>query len=156
MTSDDLRLIPGARVLVADDHERHVELLDGYLSAVGHDCLHAYDGEEALRRLRSDAPELLLLEIGTVGVRESILQKRGSLTPEEYEEIKKHPLIGETLCAALRCADDIGPVIRYHQERWDGQGYPDGLKGEQIPLLARVMAVADGYAALTSERPYRS
>src|SRR5207248_4030100 len=91
-----------------------------------------------------------------VGVRESILQKRGSLTAEEYEEIKKHPLIGETLCAALRCADEVGPVIRYHQERWDGQGYPDGLRGEQIPLLARVMAVADGYAALTSERPYRS
>ena len=64
MTSDDLRLIPGARVLVADDHERHVELLDGYLSAVGHDCLHAYDGEEALRRLRSDGPELLLLDVG--------------------------------------------------------------------------------------------
>jgi putative two-component system response regulator len=289
MTSDDLRLIPGARVLVADDHEQHVELLDGYLTAVGHDCLPAYDGEEALRRLRSDAPELLLIdvgmprlngyqvcervkrhqslrqvpvilmledgsmeeklrgievgaddfltkpfnklelltrvkslvrvkrlndqvdqseaaiyqlarvieekdefrqfhservgslatrlaqalgltreeqhclrtaaalqEIGTVGVRESILQKRGSLTPEEYEEIKKHPLIGETLCAALRCAEEVGPVIRYHQERWDGQGYPDGLKGEQIPALARVMAVADGYAALTSERPYRS
>jgi putative two-component system response regulator len=288
MTSDDLRLIPGARVLVADDHERHVELLDGYLSAVGHDCLHAYNGEEALVRARSDAPELLLLdvgmprlngyqvcerikrhpslrqipvilmledgamedklrgvevgaddflikpfnklelltrvkslvrvkrlndqldqseaaiyqlarvleqkdefrqhhservaaysvrlaqalelpreeqgylrtaaalqEVGIVGVRESILQKPERLTNAEYEEIKRHPVIGENLCAALRCADEVGPVIRYHQERWDGEGYPDGLRGEQIPLLARVMAVADAYTALTAVRPYR-
>jgi putative two-component system response regulator len=97
-----------------------------------------------------------LHDIGTVGVRESILQKRGSLTEEEYEEIKRHPVIGERLCAALRCGDDVAPLVRYHQERWDGQGYPDGLRGEQIPLLARVMSVADAYAALTSERPYRS
>jgi putative two-component system response regulator len=288
MTSDDLRLIPGARVLVADDHEQHVELMDSYLSAVGHDCLHAYDGEEALRRVRSDAPELLVLDvgmprlngfqvcervkrhptmrqipvilmlddgameeklrgievgaddflikpfnklelltrvkslvrvkrlndqldqseaviytlarvieekdefrqhhserlaslatllgqalelppdeietlrvaaalqnIGTVGVKESILQKRGSLTEAEYTEIKQHPVIGERICAALRCADEVGPLIRYHQERWDGQGYPDGLRGEQIPLLARVMAVADAYLALTADRAYR-
>src|SRR5436190_5499463 len=245
MTCDDLRLIPGARVLVADDHEQYVELLDGYLSAVGHDCLHAYDGEEALRRVRSDAPELLVLDvgmprlngfqvcerikrhptlrqvpvilmmdegtmeeklrgievgaddfltkpfnklelltrvkslvrgkrlndqldqseaviynlarvieekdeyrqhhserlasltsrlaqaiglsgeeietlrmgaalhdIGTVGVRESILHKRGSLTAEEHDEIKRHPVIGERLCAALRCWDDVAPLVR--------------------------------------------
>ncbi len=65
-------------------------------------------------------------------------------------------MIGEALCAALRCADEVGPVIRYHQERWDGQGYPDSLRAEQIPLLARVMAVADAYTALTAERPYRA
>jgi putative two-component system response regulator len=264
-------------------------MLDGYLSAVGHDCLVAYDGEEALRRVRTDAPELLVLDvgmprlngfqvcervkrhpatrqvpvilmldeasmeeklrgievgaddfltrpfnklelltrvrslvrvkrlndqvdqseaviydlarvveekdgyrqhhserlgalatrlaqalgvpeeefealrvgaalrdIGTVGVRESILQKRGALTEAEFEEIKQHPVIGERLCAALRCADDVAPLVRYHQERWDGQGYPDGLRAEQIPLLARVMAVTDAYAALTSDRPYRA
>jgi HD-GYP domain-containing protein (c-di-GMP phosphodiesterase class II) len=109
--------------------------------------------EDEIETLRLGAA---LHDIGTVGVRESILQKRGSLTEDEYAEIKRHPVIGERLCAALRCGDDVAPLVRYHQERWDGQGYPDGLRGEQIPLLARVMAVADAYAALTSERPYRA
>ena len=66
-----------------------------------------------------------------------------------------HPLIGERLCLPLRCAEDVIPVIRHHQERWDGRGYPDGLSGEQIPLLARILAIADAFDALTSDRPYR-
>src|SRR5262249_5721575 len=141
-----------ARVIEEKDEFRqhHSERLTELLTRFG----RALDlPEEEIQTLRMGAA---LHDIGTVGVRESILQKRGSLTQEEYEEIKRHPVIGERLCAALRCGDDVAPLVRYHQERWDGDGSPDGLRGEQIPMLARVMAVADAYAALTSDRPYRA
>src|SRR5207244_1792475 len=77
------------------------------------------------------------------------------LTAEEYNEIKLHPVIGERLCMPMRSAEDVVPVIRHHQERWDGRGYPDGLCGPDIPLLARIMAIADAFDAMTSDRPYR-
>jgi HD-GYP domain-containing protein (c-di-GMP phosphodiesterase class II) len=107
---------------------------------------------EDLATLRQGA---LLHDIGKIGIRESILLKSDRLTAEEFNEVKLHPVIGEQLCAPLRCAEDVLPVIRHHQERWDGQGYPDGLRGAQIPLLARIMAIADGFHAMTSDRPYR-
>lgn len=66
-----------------------------------------------------------------------------------------HPEIGERICGPLRDADQVLPIIRHHQERWDGKGYPDGLKGEQIPLLARILSIADAYDAMLSPRPYR-
>jgi putative two-component system response regulator len=108
--------------------------------------------EEDLENLRKGA---LLHDIGKIAVREEILLKRGSLSDEEYNEIKLHPEVGERLCGPLRCADQLLPIIRHHQERWDGKGYPDGLKGEQIPLLARILAIADAYDAMLSPRPYR-
>jgi putative two-component system response regulator len=140
-----------ARVLEEKDEFRqhHSERLACLATRLGQALDLPADAVETLRVAAA------LQDIGTVGVRESILQKRGSLTEEEYAEIKQHPVIGEQICAALRCADDVGPLIRYHQERWDGQGYPDGLRGGQIPVLARIMAVADAYSALTSDRAYR-
>jgi putative two-component system response regulator len=109
-------------------------------------------GAEELSVLRQGA---MLHDIGKIAIRESILLKSERLTPEEYNEVKLHPVIGEQLCAPLRCAEDVLPVIRHHQERWDGQGYPDGLKGAETPLLARILAIADGFSAMTTDRPYR-
>ncbi len=288
MTSDDLGLNPGARILVAERHEPTARQIADYLEAVGHTVLIALDGEEALRLIRRDDPELAILDvgiprlnayqlcervkthpttrnipvmmvvspsaqdekirglevgaedflsrpvnklellarvkslvrvrrlndqvettenvifglarmlegkvaqagsdsqrladhacllgralgladedleilrkgailhdIGKIAVREEILLKAGGLSSEEYNEIKLHPEVGERICGPLRCAEDLLPIIRHHQERWDGKGYPDGLVGEQIPLLARIMSIADAYDAMMSPRPYR-
>lgn len=97
----------------------------------------------------------LLHDIGKVGVPERDLLKPERLTPQEQDRVRRHPVIGEELCAPLRGAEDVLPVIRHCRERWDGAGYPDSLRGAQIPLLARILAVADGYHAMTSHRPYR-
>ena len=85
---------------------------------------------------------------------ESILEKPGRLTPEEYEIVKKHPVIGADIISVAGFLRDIVPLILCHHERYDGAGYPRGLKGEEIPLGARIIAVADVYEALTSDRPY--
>ena len=97
----------------------------------------------------------LLHDIGKVGVPDAILWKTSSLTNEEYALITQHPVVGAEI---LRDVDFIGEgklVVRHHHERWDGTGYPDGLVGEEIPLAARVFAVADTLDALTTDRPYR-
>jgi HD-GYP domain-containing protein (c-di-GMP phosphodiesterase class II) len=106
-----------------------------------------------------DAPQIefgfLLHDVGKVAVPDAILFKSGSLTEEEYSLVRRHPVIGTEI---LRDVDFLGEgklVVRHHHERWDGQGYPDGLAGEEIPLAARVFAVADALDALTTDRPYR-
>lgn len=288
MSSDDLRMVPSARLLVADRSEPAARQVAQYLEAVGHTVLLAFDGEEALRRIRADHPEVAILDVGVprlnayqlceqvkshpgtrnipivmvvspsaqdekirglevgaedflarpinklellarvksmvrmkrlndqvettegvifgmarllerkmncqagdmqrvsdyscllgrslglldedleilrkgailhdigkIAVREAVLLKAGQLSPTEFNEIKLHPEVGERLCGPLRDSDLVLPLIRHHQERWDGNGYPDGLAGEQIPLLARIMAIADAYDAMLSPRPYR-
>ncbi|MBM3459387.1 MAG: HD domain-containing protein [Armatimonadetes bacterium] len=288
MTTEELRLTPGARVLIAERSEANARLLTEYLEAVGHSVVVAADGEDALRRIRAEDPEIALLDveiprlnayqlcervkshpstrnlpvillvapgaqddkirglevgaedfltrpvhklellarvkslvkvkrlndqvettegvifgmaamlehkitstrsdaarladlacrlgqalglleedldtlrkgailhdIGKIAIREEILLKNGGLSSEEYNEVKLHPEVGERICRPLRCADEVLPVIRHHQERWDGKGYPDGLQAEQIPLLARVLSIADAYDAMLSDRPYR-
>src|SRR5262249_55068315 len=101
-------------------------------------------GGDDLETLRKGAP---VPDIGKIGIRESTLRKPSRLTPEEFDEVKRHPIIGERLCLPMRCAEELVPVIRHHQERWDGRGYPDGLLGSDIPLLARIMAIADAFDA---------
>lgn len=288
MTSDDLRVAPGARILVAERSEQSARQVAEYLEPVGYSVILALDGEEALRSIRRDDPELALLDvgiprlnayqlcervknhpttrnipvvmlvspsaqdekirglevgaedflcrpvnklellarvrslvkvkrlndqvettesvifglakmleskvsdavsdwerladyacllgqaiglteedldilrkgsllhdIGKIAVREEVLLKKGQLSTEEYNEVKLHPEVGERICGPLRCADQVLPIIRHHQERWDGKGYPDGLFGEQIPLLARILSIADAYDAMLSPRPYR-
>ena len=96
-----------------------------------------------------------LHDIGKIGTRESVLNKQGPLSPEENEHIKQHVLIGSQLLAPI---DELRPVlggVRNHHERWDGSGYPDGLKGEEIPLLGRIIGAAEIYDALSTSRPYQ-
>lgn len=97
----------------------------------------------------------LLHDVGKVSLPDSILTKPGKLTPEEYEIVKQHPVVGSEAIKDIEKLPNSIDVIRYHHERWDGQGYPDGLEGEEIPLLARVVAIADAFDAMTSDRSYR-
>jgi len=96
-----------------------------------------------------------LHDIGKIGIDEKILNKPGKLTPEEFEVIKHHPAIGERIIERVDFLQGARPVVRSHHERFDGTGYPDGLRDEEIPFLARVCCVVDFYDALTSDRPYR-
>jgi len=97
----------------------------------------------------------LLHDVGKIGIDEKILRKPSKLTDEEYNEIKKHPVIGENILKPIESLKEILPAIRHHHERWDGRGYPDNLKENQIPFIARIIALADTYDAITSDRPYR-
>jgi response regulator RpfG family c-di-GMP phosphodiesterase len=96
-----------------------------------------------------------LHDIGKIGIRDNVLLKPGRLTAEEFDMIKEHPAIGVSIVQNIPSIADILPVVASHHERVDGKGYPDGLKGDSIPLWARLTAVADTYDALTSDRPYR-
>lgn len=96
-----------------------------------------------------------LHDIGKIGMPDEILNKPGALTGEEYEIVKRHPVIGESIIKDLGLGAEERAIIRHHHERWDGKGYPDGLGGHDIPLLARIVAVADAFDAMTSKRAYR-
>lgn len=97
-----------------------------------------------------------LHDIGKIGIADRILNKPASLTPEEYELIKRHPVIGEAIVSELGLDAEQRAIIRHHHERWDGKGYPDGLVGEEVPLLARIVSVADAFDSMTSLRAYRT
>ena len=97
----------------------------------------------------------LLHDLGKIGVPEHILRKQGPLTDEEWIAMRRHPLTGAQIVAPLEFFADAALIVRHHHERHDGSGYPDGLKGDGIPVGARIVAIADVYEALTSERPYR-
>lgn len=97
----------------------------------------------------------ILHDIGKIGISDTILLKPGPLTPPEWEMMRLHPDIGARIIEGIPFLKDALPVIRYHQERWDGSGYPIGLKGNDIPLMARIFAIVDAFDALTTERPYR-
>jgi HD-GYP domain-containing protein (c-di-GMP phosphodiesterase class II) len=97
----------------------------------------------------------LLHDVGKIGIRDDVLLKQGRLTEDEFAEIKKHPQIGYSIVRNLSQLEDVLPGILHHHEAMDGSGYPHGLAGDQIPLMARILAVADGYDAMTSDRPYR-
>ncbi len=96
-----------------------------------------------------------LHDIGKIGINESILNKPGKLTDEEYEMVKLHPKMGADIIKGIKFLEPVVPIIYHHQERYDGKGYPDGIKGEQIPIGARIIAVLDTYDAMTTDRPYR-
>ena len=112
--------------------------------------------------MRLDSASLLSLyvggylhDVGKVGIPDSVLFKPGKLTAEEWEIMRAHPVRGEEICRPLKSLRAVLPLIRHHHERWDGTGYPDGLRGTEIPLLARVLQVVDIYDALTNPRPYK-
>jgi HD superfamily phosphohydrolase YqeK len=97
----------------------------------------------------------MLHDVGKIGVDDRVLQKPGKLTNEEFDKIKEHPMIGYNILKGMKNLQKILPGVRYHHESYDGTGYPDGLRGEEIPLMARIMAVADAYDAMSSSRVYR-
>ncbi len=109
--------------------------------------------EENIKALRWAG---IVHDVGKVAVPDSILLKPGPLTPEEISVMRKHAEVGERICAPLRSFRLVLPIIRHHHEKRDGSGYPDGLKGEAIPLTARILQLADVYDALTTDRPYRT
>ncbi len=114
---------------------------------------HMGVGDEDLEALGSYGP---LHDLGKIGVSDSLLSKQGPLTDDEQALVRQHTLIGESIVRPLSPGSGALSMIRSHHERWDGQGYPDGLREDQIPLLARIVAVADVYHAIISHRPYRS
>jgi putative two-component system response regulator len=127
----------------------HCERLAAYALSLG----QALGLDSAtLKALRLAA---FLHDVGKIAVPDAILLKPGPLAPSERERMKTHPVVGEDLLRGMRTLDAVRPIIRHHHERWDGSGYPDGLKGETIPIPARVMAVIDVYDALHTERPYK-
>ncbi|MGH9541197.1 MAG: HD-GYP domain-containing protein [Terriglobales bacterium] len=127
----------------------HCERLASYAAALGRRLQLPEDDIVALRRAG------VLHDIGKIGVPDAILRKPGGLTPDEWEIMRRHPVLGEQICHPLRSLSRVLPVIRYHHEHWNGQGYPEGLRADQIPLLARILQVVDAYDALTTERPYK-
>ena len=98
----------------------------------------------------------VLHDIGKIGISEAVLNKEGSLNINEYEEVTSHPETGATICEPLKSLNDIIPIIRHHHEWFDGSGHPDQLKGDEIPLGARLIAITDTYDAMTSARSYRA
>jgi putative two-component system response regulator len=97
----------------------------------------------------------VLHDIGKVGIPDAILLKAGPLTPAERDQMQQHTVIGDHLCGSLRSLRAVRPIVRHHHEHFDGSGYPDGLRGDEIPLVAQVMSVVDVFDALTTTRPYR-
>jgi putative two-component system response regulator len=130
--------------------EGHCERLSKYSVAMAERLGLPDELRVALRRAG------VVHDIGKIGVPEHILTKPGPLNDEEWKIMKQHPVTGERICAPLKSFRHVLPVIRHHHEKLDGSGYPDGLSGEQIPLTARILQIADVYDALTSERPYRT
>jgi putative two-component system response regulator len=129
--------------------EGHCDRLSKYSVALGEKLALPQELSVALRRGG------LIHDIGKLAVPEHILLKPGPLTPEERKIMEQHTVIGERICAPLRSFRNVLPIIRHHHEKQDGSGYPDKLKGEQIPLTARILQVTDIYDALTTDRPYR-
>ena len=127
----------------------HSEAVSNIVSGM----LALYGGTE--KQISEIAMAGMLHDIGKIGVRDSILLKPGTLTKEEFDQLKLHPVTGASILNSIPSLYNVIPVVRYHHERFDGRGYPEGLKGKEIPLWARMTSVADTFHALTSERPYR-
>ena len=94
-------------------------------------------------------------DIGQIGLPEELLNKQGGLSPEEFAQIKQHTILGAEITGPFRPASVLAPAIRHHHERWDGAGYPDKLQGPAIPIMARIVSVADAFHAMITDRPYR-
>ncbi|MFH1645567.1 MAG: HD domain-containing phosphohydrolase [Candidatus Omnitrophota bacterium] len=127
----------------------HLDRVSEYTEKLG---LHMQLDDEMMRVLRNGA---VLHDIGKIGIRDDVLKKEGPLTPEERKEMETHAVIGVNIIKPIRSMSALCDLVRYHHEFYDGTGYPDGLKGEEIPLCARILKVADAYDAMTSDRAYR-
>ena len=148
--AEDVLCTLGLSVEARDPYtEGHCERLARFARELGE---HLGLEEESLVALRRGG---FLHDLGKITVPDEILKKGSDLTPAEWEVMKQHPITGEMICRPLKSLRSVLPIIRNHHEHWNGSGYPDGLKGEDIPLLARILQVVDVYDALTTERPYK-
>jgi putative two-component system response regulator len=127
----------------------HCQRLSAYASAVGRRMGLAAIDVAALERGG------VLHDVGKIATPDSVLLKPARLTADEFEIIKQHSAVGDHLCSELRLLRAVRPIVRHHHERLDGSGYPDGLSGSNVPMLAQIMGIVDVYDAMTTERPYR-
>lgn len=133
----------------------HTERVTQYALAIAEDLEEVPEAGEYKNFRETLHVAALLHDVGKIGVPDSILNKNGALTKEEYEKVKEHSVTGAAILYPIRELGDIAREVRAHHERWDSAGYPDGLKGDEIPFVARIIAVADTFDAVTSDRPYR-
>ncbi len=149
-SAEDVLCTLGLSVEARDPYtEGHCERLARYASEMGR---HLELDAESIVALRRGG---YLHDLGKITVPDEILKKGANLTAEEWQVMKQHPITGETICRPLKSLRTVLPIIRNHHEHWNGSGYPDGLRGEDIPLLARILQVVDVYDALVTARPYK-
>jgi putative two-component system response regulator len=129
--------------------EGHCDRLTDYATTLGR---HLNLDQADLDALSRGA---FLHDVGKIAIPDRVLLKKGKLTRKEYELMKRHPAIGDELCRTVRSFEAVRPIVRHHHERIDGRGYPDGLAGDRIPLLAQIVSIVDVFDALTTDRPYR-
>lgn len=127
----------------------HVERVNAYVQAMANEL-----GWDSQRRSALEFGAILH-DIGKIAVREAVLCKPGPLGKEEWQEMREHPIVGAKMIEGIPYLSPAIPIVLYHHERWDGSGYPEGLEGDEIPVEARMLAVADTFDAMTSDRPYR-
>ncbi|MGH9240692.1 MAG: response regulator [Vicinamibacterales bacterium] len=133
-----------------DGHsEGHCYRMANYAAALGRRLNLDADDMQALRRGG------ILHDIGMLAIPESVILKSGPLDPDEFDVVKTHTTVGDSLCANLRSLQPVRPIVRHHHERRDGSGYPDGLQGDAIPLLAQIIGIVDVYDAVTTKRAYQ-
>ena len=128
---------------------RHSDRVAGYAGQIAQ-MMNLSESDQTILQRGS-----ILHDIGNIGIADSILLKPGGLSDWEFEEVRMHPIIGETICRSLTSLAPVIPLIRSHHEKLDGSGYPDALRGDAIPVLVRVVSVADVYDTLRSDRSYR-
>jgi len=149
-SAESLFLTLGRIIEARDPYtEGHCERLTDYATSLG-------------RRLNLDQEDLIALhrgaflhDVGKIAIPDRVLLKKGRLTRKEYDLMKQHPVVGDGLCRTVRSFEAVRPIVRHHHERLDGRGYPDGLMGDDIPLLAQIVSIVDVFDALTTDRPYR-
>ncbi|MGH9562440.1 MAG: response regulator [Terracidiphilus sp.] len=128
----------------------HCDRLSRYATAMAEHLRLPTEQCVALRRAG------VIHDVGKIAVPEHILLKKGPLNADEWTVVKQHPVVGERICAPLKSFRHVLPIIRHHHEKQDGSGYPDGLKGDEVPITARILQIVDIYDALTTDRPYHS
>ncbi|HSR53877.1 MAG TPA: HD domain-containing phosphohydrolase [Acidobacteriota bacterium] len=167
LVDEKTSLLSDAMLDLKDHHEMTLDVLMKVLDARGHETQRHSQRVRAYTLRLADEMNFpsdqrvalgrgaLLHDIGKVGIPDSILLKPGRLTPDEWERMKEHTTIGYKILKGVRFLDSVAEMVLSHHERWDGKGYPRGLKGEHVPLEARMFAILDAFDAMTSNRPYR-